>query len=79
MTEGSTLSLKTQVEEPQRIYGLYFSVSFFGYNVEGELQGGQERLYEHKDQNDQNDQTDQEDQEDWEDWDEWDEWDDWED
>ena len=44
MTEGSTLSLKTQVEEPQRIYGLYFSVSFFGYNVEGELQGGQERI-----------------------------------
>ena len=74
MTEGSTLSLKTQVEEPQRIYGLYFSVSFFGYNVEGELQGSRERLYE-----DQKDQEDQEEPEDWDDWGEWDEWDDWED
>ena len=76
MTEGSTLSLKTQVEEPQRIYGLYFSVSFSGFNVEGELQGRGERLYEDKDQKDR---KDQEDPEDWADWDDWDEWDDWED
>ena len=67
MTEGSTLSLKTQVEERPRIYGLYFSVSFLGYNV-GDTEEGEERIYEDKESVVDNFR------EGWEDWKDWLDW-----
>ena len=70
MTEGSTLSLKTQ-ERPY-IQDLYFSVSFFGHNVEdnqeGEFRGRQEKL--HEDKENVIDSF-------WEGWKDWQDWQDW--